>query len=509
MKKHLIILFLFFSSYITSQDIVESKGGFNYAKSQAIAAEVIDFETRIHKLQYDSVRNTLFMQLRGLSKSGKYLNNKGEILLANLNELDVRWRLPLNFQQSYSSYSNAGIIINEQGRKTSLYCLQTGEKIWKDKFAIQYQPNNDIMLVYKATTMNGITDLLQARDVQTKEILWEREVKHKFGWNEIRHLNDSILLLSADNLEAINLNNGNGWVQDIKTGTTDYTSVAVAGAVGIVAGILTGAAVIPVGGDIVRELCSNIILTDSDIYLADCEGISKFNHSGYEIWRNEFPAKTGSNSVIVHDSTHIYMINYGHGTLGVRHVNVGRPFIACFDKEDGSTVYFNRLTKKKDQIEDAYFADDTFYMLFDDGIATKHINDTSQIEITAWDDKRYGKIRLLVKSEIYIPNQDKSIFYKVSKLNGCINVYGEENNVYELANDFSVARAIPRENVYTCACKWKNYDVITSRNGNSFLVDETGTKVAEFSFDSFLYICDGYLYGVENAKLFRVNLAEF
>lgn len=368
----LICILFFVSNFLHAQNIQRKEDitiGKNLITLNSITGKVYEFNGERPNIFIDSLHNYMFIKSRGISGKGKYLSNKGHIYMLDLNNGTELWSRGINYFSESISYTSKGILIGTKGIKNSLIDLKTGEEIWNKKFSpAGITNNNQVLLTYKNSKMYGITNKLEGREISTGEVIWETEIEHNYGWNRLLNLNDSTLLIFSSGLHSININDGSGWDYKAKTGIDDYKGTVAVNTIGVLSTILLGVGFMQTGHDMVTGLVSNILIKDSIIYMANHETIACINLAGDIIWETELPDKSGAASLIYLKDDKLYMINYGTGKCGQRLVNVGYPFMACFDKNNGNTVFFNQLTEKKHHIEDILKTDNTLILIYNDGI---------------------------------------------------------------------------------------------------------------------------------------------
>ncbi len=87
MKKFVLMLLTAFFSFAQSVQVTKSQKsvGDNLKANNELIADVFIFPERIENFTIDSANNKVTLSLRNLSKNGKYLQNKGQIVLYDLN----------------------------------------------------------------------------------------------------------------------------------------------------------------------------------------------------------------------------------------------------------------------------------------------------------------------------------------------------------------------------------------------------------------------------------------
>ena len=193
-------------------------------------------------------------------------------------------------------------------------------------------------------------------------------------------------------------------------------------------------------------------------------------------------------------------------------VNIGRPFIACFDKNTGKNIYLNQLTKKKDRIEDAFLKGErnTLYLLFDDGISFCQLSDSSEIEVSSWDEKNNGKLQGFVYNSFYMENADSISFNRITPSDSasCF-VYNDRYEILEIDEQMEVIRTYQPESLFFSDLNWDGYSII-SRGRAQYLIDFNRKKIAELyiPFDLFVIKDRVFTLNEERTKLLEISLKE-
>ena len=95
--KYLFGLLLLISIKSTSQStnikVLKNKKviGENFLTHSEISATVYSFPDNIYRSQIDTSSDLLTIQLRGLSKNGKWMKNNGKVVLYDLINNNVKW----------------------------------------------------------------------------------------------------------------------------------------------------------------------------------------------------------------------------------------------------------------------------------------------------------------------------------------------------------------------------------------------------------------------------------
>lgn len=281
--------------------------GKNQITGEPVLANEYIFPERIHDFEIDTVNNYLTIQLRGFSKNGKWLNNKGYVVRYDTEDKKVLWFEKIAFQiASIEQYG--GVTLHTTGGKS--YCLdnETGEQIWEVKNSLVFaDPVEQIGIGYKIQASKGSENMLEGIDLTTGKPLWRREISREYSWNDVFYLNDSTLLIGASGLHTLNIFDGTGWDYNTVTGKKDYTASAVGTGLGIVAGLLTGTYAVSTGHNLVRDVVSNVIVDSLNIYFASKEQLVKLSREGEVLWQKTLPSDLTSKSWIFKSGDNLIM----------------------------------------------------------------------------------------------------------------------------------------------------------------------------------------------------------
>lgn len=517
MKKrlYLFVCLLMSVSFLNAQVEKEVVIG-STIDGKELKARGFEFGGKIREYNMDTTSNSFLIKLGYLTKNERYYQNKGNILVFNCREKKELWRRKLDFRVDQAALLSDGVLFNSKGVKSLYLDLQTGQEKWNKKM-LPYilDHHNNKLWAYK----NAVSKKLECYDTASGTLLWTREIPHTYGWNHHELINDSTRLIVSDGIHLVNINDGTGKSYPMETGTTNYTEAVALGALGVLTGALTGVAMFPTGGNAVMELTSNVLREDSLVYFASRTQLLCMDEQMNVKWGYPLPDKLTSHSILFTSDDRIYMINYGCGYRGnfrdfsssyerkMMEVNIGRPFIACLDKNTGKNIYLNQLTKKKDRIEDACLKRErnTLYLMFDDGISFCQLTDSSEIEVSPWSEEINGKLQGFLFRSFYLTNTDSASFHRIMPLDSssCF-VYNDQYDVFEVDEQMNVIQKYPREEIYFASINLDGYSIV-SRDENQYLIDFTGKKLARLHLPYDLFFAEDKIYTLDRE---RDNLLE-
>lgn len=469
-----------------------------YAQSETISvgkkvdgtdlkAQCYTFPQRVETFSLSDRGDYLCISFRETTKSGKYLKSKGEIGFYDLINKQLLWKQPINFGRSQITCLAEGVLMSGIDNKVSLLSRETGEKRWEaDLFPIYTDDSLGLVLGYNFAASNK----LRAVGLKFGNDLWEKKVPHNYGWSHVLDLDQNKRLIVADELHKLDFMTGEMLTYEGKPGSFDTKSALLKGLASVAAGAVGGMAggggyyysYIPVGSNTITGLTSNILSQDSLYYWADREHISCLDTMLNVVWKTEFPNLKASRSQLFVQDSKLFMLNYGYGLReGVSLKKYGRPFIACYDLQNGKELFFNRLSLKKDMIEDALRTDDALYMLFDDGMAYQELTD-SVVNVVPWDTKQYGKLKGILSRTLYVANSDTTAFQQLIFDGEHCLVYTDLGVIYEVNKNLNIRNTYQPESIYIPNFQLKDYLCIG--NGDDFwFIHEMGMPVAHLETD--------------------------
>jgi len=480
----------------------------NISTGSDIKVNTLCFSDRVFKVNVDKNTGWLTVQLRGLKPNGKYLKNKGAVLLYAPKEANIKWSRHISFMNSSVKQFNDDIIFRK-GSKRYFIDNNTG----KEKSRLQhelyyYDQCTDIALGYKYDNEGYLGDNLEAMDLNSRRILWSKVLSKKYGWDAFTHLNDSTVIITSSGLHCMNLRSGKGWKLKSVTAIKNYTSMIGANIAGIAAGVLTGTAVISTGQDVLTGLASQVLIDSSFLYFASQDKLCKLNKStGEVIWTYPFEKKFASNSrLYINDST-VFMINNGKGFIGRGVYNCGKVFIAAFDKKTGDARYVKEVAIKKNPVVCSKDLRNFFVLVFKDRLM-KFSKKTGEMildkNLSSYD---FGNMKYFVGDNIYMP--DGAAGFKKMK-NANIDemfVFTTNGLVLNVNSDLDVVSSLYSKNLFYSFLEYENCKMLTNRD-ESYLIDESGKKHLSINISPAAFIVNDVLYDKLGNDLIMVEMSE-
>ncbi len=95
------------------------------------------FDDRISRFYIDSVGQHITLQLRGVTKDGKWLNNKGYLCQFDIPTQQLLWSNKMNYQTTMLLQNKDWMVLTENFKSINLDPL-TGKELWTIKKDIYY-----------------------------------------------------------------------------------------------------------------------------------------------------------------------------------------------------------------------------------------------------------------------------------------------------------------------------------------------------------------------------------
>jgi hypothetical protein len=480
--------------------------GSSYLTNDYIEAKEYVFPEKISDTYLDTITNYITVQLRGTSKNGKWLKNKGRIVLYDLIQKKEKWSKRINYQQSAIEQHN-DLIIQTIANKS--YCLdfESGKEQWEVKNAIYYvEPFQKKGIGYKFNTFSGPTNTLEGIDLNDGKSIWQREINREYSWNDIFHLNDTTLVIVASGLHSINVKTGKGWDYNTITGEKDYTATAVANVAGVALGVLTGTFVMSTGNNLVRDVVSNVLVDSTNLYFASKEKIARLDHNGLIIWSSPLPANLVSKSSIFIKDSLLYMVNKGYAYMGYRQLDFGNAFIAAFDKKTGKQVFLNVIGGKRSHINGFKIQKDSILFVFKDKISKYSMVNGSLISEKSIDIQQLGELSYFIGNQLYIKSD--SIFKSLT-LSDPANHYlfTKKDKILVVNDKFETINQINRNQLFKYYLNSKGFKFLAKGN-ETIVIDQDNKAVANLKVSSKTIMVGPKLYNIQEKSFIEIDISE-
>ena len=504
----LLIILQLYAQNTPIESINKKVVGKNFILQNNINANEFNFSKRIHRLYIDSISGYATIQLRKLSKNGKLLGVNGQIIVYDLKNQKIKWTKKIDYSNSSLRQYN-DIIILSKGNNSIRLDNENGSTIWKIKNDFYYvDPSEKIGIGYKYNGLGGHLHTLERIDLKNGNTIWERELNREYGWNKIKTLNESDLLIVAGGLHVLNKKTGLGWDYETVTGKKDYTETIAKNVGGIALGVLTGTYVVSSGSNLVRDINSNVIIDSINIYFASKEKLSKINRvDGSIVWSYNLPEKLMSKSSILEKDSTLLLLNKGYAYWKNKSINFGEPFMLLIDKITGKKIYYKTFDEKENPIYDSKLENDSLLLLFSNKLEKYTLKNGSLVSSKSFNSEQFGTFKFFIANQLYTKSDDPILKYHT--LNDSVNYFAQTSlsKTLKIDTNLNLLHEYDFEDLYL---------VKTSKINNTFLnkgditiiIDLNGHPIAELNMSFPFTIFGNKLYGIKENQLLEVDLTE-
>lgn len=468
---------------------------------QSVPAVEYAFPERIHDFEVDTVNNFLTLDLRGVSKNGKWLDNKGDVVRFSTAENRVLWTKRVFFQ-SGSIEQYGGTTLQTIGGKTYSLDNYSGEKLWEVQNSLLFVDRRlNTAIGYKLKRSNETLEGISLKDGQT---LWERKVRQDLGWNDLAYVNDTTLLIAAAGLHSVNLKTGKGWDYEATTGKKDRTGSAVGTGLGLAAGVLTGMYSVTTGYDLIKNICSNMLRDSLGIYFASKTELVKLREDGQQIWKTALSEDESSKSAILIHKGSLVMINWGYAERGQQKINMGRPFIASFNLSNGETRFKTIVSNDKESILDFALLDDEIAFVFDKRLEKYSLKDGRLLTTKAYNTAEVGELRYFLGDRVFVKSDKGFASLKASDPQK-LYVYTASAKTLILDRSLNIVEKISIEDPFLVRIKTRDISVLSKRT-ECAVINKNGELLLTLPATSKVAFLRNKLYATNENRLLEIDL---
>jgi len=481
--------------------------GSDLRKGQQISARTFTFPEEIYASYISEAENLVTVQLRGISSNGKWWNGAGQVILYDFASHKVKWSKRIVYEADH--YEQTGpVIVKTNLKKSFLLDIESGEPLWEVKNILYHiDSKKKIGIGYKSRpSTGGITNTLEGIHLNNGTEIWKREIYRELGWNDLFYLNDSILIVVAAGMHAVNIYNGKGWDYHAVTGKKDHSGTIAANALGVVTGILTGTFISATGHNLVRDLVSNVLPDSTSFYLASTNKLSSVGLDGQLKWSTPLDEKLMSKSTLFFMGDRVYLVNRGFAFMGDKKIFYGKPFIAAFDRDTGKEIFKTVLqTDAEMKIESFTLRDRAIYFLLDGRLAEYSLDTGLPVRSKTLNDDAEKKAISFVGNQYFTQKADlsyKSLYASDSSL---LYVYTQDDKVLSLNNNFVIVEEIEGQSLWTYYATGKGFRLLANQN-KTIILDDQDQAIAELDASRQSLLIGKKLYQIEGRLLIETDL---
>ncbi|MBA3664662.1 MAG: hypothetical protein H0W61_10685 [Bacteroidetes bacterium] len=504
MKYSWFLFFVFHSLLLYQQNInyktYTSPVGTSAISINTITAKTYSFTQPVYRVVPDSGTGNIYITLRQKDVTGRGYTNRGFHVIVKANDsaccVMEDSKLDLVVANEYLLLSNAN--------RTSAYDRFLGYEKFEYPSKIIYTiAKNNSGLTY--TTQAGQSGNRALNNVQLKSggSLWSAPVPSEHNWNGVFTLNDSVIVIAAGGLHALNINSGALWSYDLTTSERSskpytYSSFNRYSFDKLYSKISTS------DEALATQFTSNVLITDSLIYFAGKDKLLAVKKNGTLLWESALKVSVMSASVLKETSQNILLVNLGVARYNNDLVLSGTPIVLAYNKYTGERIFENKMDMPP-VLSDVSFTKNSVLIAGNNKVV--EVSDNLSVKCHAdLPETKFGRfLEFIDGSEFYVEKEgfyvplnfinDNVIYFKTD--HG--KVFGMNNNNIEYEYHFG---ELYRLN------KTAGNKKLLSQKDRSVLISENYELLQIFNTVENAYYLNNKLYFTEGRKLHIVNLNE-
>lgn len=478
--------------------------GTNLTNNLIIKGKVYNFKTNYLNIEIDSLTQKIFVLTQATNRKGKTVDSKGHIYILNLENNSECWNRPIDFKTEACYYTPQGIIISKSWNEHFILNLNDGSCEWSERFILK-GTFNDCLLGFRISTLARETNILECRYLKSGEIKWETKLKYKYLWDSHYLIDNSKLLISADGIHLLDINNGLGWHRTTITETELYERGIPLNRADKITPDITEFGYYQTGPSSTNGVVSNILRENNRLYQASHDSIVCLNLAGETIWKSKIPGKNAYNTKLFFYDNKVFLINLGHGFRNNNPDRTGQPFLSCYEKETGTITGLYPVNTSKSSIRAFLLTSENLNIAFDDQIVRIDFKNPEKNKYFAWNDKTGKKIEGFSEKPIYLLKNNKIV---KSEFPSECYLFNQENVCYFIHPETGESAKVTAQNTYIEQTRWKNFTILYSLSNNHVMIDSKGNKVADLRFDRLFSIYQDRLYASLNHLLVEIDLTQ-
>ncbi len=210
-------------------------------------------------------------------------------------------------------------------------------------------------LLYADKDKNKLTCI----DTKTGSEKWQAMVPGGNDWLDYKQLNDSVILILAAGLHAVDINKGLLWSYPLTTAISTLKSLTHSPAKPLTIEKISRVIHTAVEENLTTQLASNIFIEQEKVTIASKDKCVALNFKGEELWNLDLRNYPISKMMIARSDSGILLMNLGLAMHSDRFVRWGEPFILEINPDDGKIIRQLDLSKIENlvdfiQLNDSY-----------------------------------------------------------------------------------------------------------------------------------------------------------
>jgi len=466
--------------------------GLSAVSVKSVQALALTFDYPIKDCIFDKASDLLFV-------SGKQKDEQsGQFLLKGFfgavdNTEKLKWIVESSLYE-FTLDVNLLIVSNEDRSVRFNKLAGYDELKYPGKLLITIK-NTPYALVYADLSKEDV----QCIDLRTGFVKWKAKIPGAQDWVDHKMLGDSVLLIAASGLHAVDIHRGLVWTQPFQTAFV--TAKALTYSLAKYTTILKVSPVVHTTSDEnqVTQLASNILLNKGRIVMASKDKCLALDENGKEIWSLDLRNYPISKMMLSETDSSILLVNFGLAMHSDRFVNWGRPFILELNPVNGNIINQYDLSKIEN-LADFMQAGNALVFAGKDDILNVNPGEPELKTILSLNQNTYGRFVEFINGDEYYTFKE-GYYVPLNFINGNLIYFKTDNNkVYGIDGDF-IQYEYHFTELYRLHGKFDNKPVLRSEK-KTILISENYELMYElFTADPLLITGDKIYFIGENRVL--------
>lgn len=365
-------------------------------------------------------------------------NRKTHLVVTVRRASDNKQLYSKNFKYAKNFILTANSIAEYDKTSTAIFSLEYGAELLNKKYSVLGLINDNIIL----TSVNGLTSVkVRAYSMTTGKERWRTSLIGEAGLTYNQTIDEESDYIVTNDLVRINWETGKTQKLKAKTSITDkkavfnmFLAAAVLGAIGGIAGGITGYYAYPIFipsnqsyrstmfsnrhlfywpqyGNI-SKLTSNIASNDNLNYFADRNSIRCFDDNFNERWNTELKDKGTCSNLFLKGDT-LVMINLASALdADAGLIQREKPYIATFNSKDGGQLTMQKIDVEDKSVCSSTLIDNRLHLLMDNKEAIYDFA-SNKMNIVPIDTTMTGPCIRYINEYTYFSKNDDNTFYDI------------------------------------------------------------------------------------------------
>jgi hypothetical protein len=462
-----------------------------------LIAKTYRFTYPFYNYEADSASGLVFFSARQKTDGGNLYLNKSYIGAVDMAKDSINWLVEsgsYNLELSGNSFFFSG-----EEKTTRINKLHGFEDLRFPAKLVYALPALNKAFTY----LNGSDSILSCISLVDAVASWQGKVPGDENWVDVKPAGDSLLLLAASGLHAINYQSGVLWSYPLATSrkiTKATYSLANSNPA-----IRKISKVVKTSSDenSIFELSSNILTDNGVVYFAAKEKMIAVSMEGKLLWEldlKEFPV---SKMLLYKKGGTLMLVNLGLAKYADNYVIYGSPFVLSVDPENGKVKSHSNLGGIENLVDfvitdkSLVFAGKTIVMEVKEGM------EAAETLLTI-DAGKYGNFAEFIDGSLYYTEKE-SFYVSMNFINDNLLYFRADNNKIYGIDKGALAYEYHLTDIYRLEKKFDNKLLIASE-GKTLLVSSNFDLLATFYTDDKPFVKGNKIFFIGEQQIQSVDL---